>query len=171
MAAGPSKARKLETETSELNLIPIMNLFIVIIPMLLLITVTVHMAMLQITLPSTGSSSGNGDNEQANEKKQIVALLQDRFKIITVGGEDEDIDIPIRNAPTDKVLDRYNFHQLNQELQRINPQENHEWKTIGVMPNPDTRYDLLLLVIDLCKKNHLEVTYRVYDQKYFQVAQ
>ena len=173
MAAGPSKARKLEMEEmKELNLVPIMNLFIVVIPMLLLITVTVQMAMLQITLPSASKGDGSG-SEQDGEKEKLVALFDTGFKIITPGGEVEDIDIPIRSegiAPDD-VMARYNFSQLNEELLKINPPEDKQWRSIGVMPNPDTRYDLLLLVIDLCKKNHLEVTYKEFRSEYFRVAQ
>jgi len=172
MAAGPSKARKLELEEMELNLIPIMNLFIVVIPMLLLITVTVHMAMLQITLPSS-QGGGPGSSEQESEKEKVVALFNTGFKIVTPGGEVNDIDIPLRDdaIPVDQVFDRYNFAQLNRELIKINPPEDKKWRSIGGMPNPDTRYDLLLLVIDLCKKNNLEVTYKVFSSEYFKVVQ
>ncbi|MCD4828725.1 MAG: biopolymer transporter ExbD [Candidatus Cloacimonetes bacterium] len=155
-----------------MNLIPIMNLFIVVIPMLMLITVSVHMAMLQITLPSA-DGGGSSSEDQEGEKEKLIALFDTGFKIITPGGDAEDIDIPIRNEmiPRDEVFDRYNFSLLNEELLKINPPDDNQWRSVGVMPNPDTRYDLLLLVIDLCKKNHLEVTYKEFRSEYFRMAQ
>ena len=63
MAYGPSKNRSAsDSEPREPNLIPIMNLFIVVIPMLMTIMVSVHLAMIEITLPTSGGGAAGDRN-------------------------------------------------------------------------------------------------------------
>ena len=57
MINGPSSRRRLSREETDLNLIPIMNLFIVIVPMLITMWVSVQMAMLAIDISSGTASS------------------------------------------------------------------------------------------------------------------
>ena len=152
MAYGPSKNRsRSQNETREPNLIPIMNLFIVIIPMLMTIMVTVHLAMIEITLPT--ESAGGGGNDEAEEQLEedlpkviTLALLPDRFEIMVEGIEDI-ITIPQLSAGT------YDYFTLDENISRLK-KGNENQGTIDLLPDPSVKFDTLLRSIDICKSNN-----------------
>jgi len=152
MAYGPSKNRsRSQNENREPNLIPIMNLFIVIIPMLMTIMVTVHLAMIEITLP-TESAGGNGDDEAQElleediPKVITLALLPDRFEIMVEGMEDI-ITIPQLSVGT------YDYFTLDENIARLK-KSNENQGTIDLLPDPSVKFDTLLRSIDICKSNN-----------------
>ena len=152
MAYGPSKNRsRSQNETREPNLIPIMNLFIVIIPMLMTIMVTVHLAMIEITLPTESAGGGGADEVQEQLEEDIpkiitLALLPDRFEIMVEGIEDI-ITIPQLSAGT------YDYFTLDENIARLK-KSNENQGTIDLLPDPSVKFDTLLRSIDICKSNN-----------------
>jgi len=150
MAMGPSKSRsRSQSELREPNLIPIMNLFIVIIPMLMTIMVTVHLAMIEITLPTEGAGGGGDDTQEQLEdlpKVITLALLPDRFEIMVEGIEDM-ITIPQLSAGT------YDYFTLDKNIARLK-NSNEKQGTIDILPDPSVKFDTLLRSIDICKSNN-----------------
>lgn len=149
MAYGPSKNRTgSQHEHREPNLIPIMNLFIVIIPMLMTIMVSVHLAMIAITLP-TPAGGGNGEEaeEQVEEPPKMItlALFPDRFEI-KVEGDKKITEIP-QLSPG-----RHDFVTLDKNMAELKALHAKQG-TIEVLPDPTVRFDTLLRSIDICKSN------------------
>ncbi|MCK5051358.1 MAG: biopolymer transporter ExbD [Candidatus Cloacimonetes bacterium] len=166
MAYGPSKHRsRSQNETREPNLIPIMNLFIVIIPMLMTIMVAVHLAMIEITLPTEAAGGGGGDDpeEQLEEdlpKVITLALLPDRFEIMVEGIEDI-ITIPQLSAGT------YDYFTLDESIARLK-RNNENQGTIDLLPDPNVKFDTLLRSIDICKSNNFpNIKYLTSSTKYY----
>lgn len=150
MAYGPSKNRTgSQHEHREPNLIPIMNLFIVIIPMLMTIMVSVHLAMIEITLPAQSAGSVNGEEaeEQAEELPKMItlALFPDRFEI-KVEGDKRVTEIP-QLSPG-----RHDFVTLDKNMAELKIAHEKQG-TIEVLPDPTVRFDTLLRSIDICKSN------------------
>ncbi len=150
MAYGPSKNRTgSQHEHREPNLIPIMNLFIVIIPMLMTIMVSVHLAMIEITLPAQSAGDGNGEGaeEQAEEPPKMItlALFPDRFEI-KVEGDKKITEIP-QLSPG-----RHDFVTLDKNIAELKVAHANQG-TIEVLPDPTVRFDTLLRSIDICKSN------------------
>jgi len=153
MAYGPSKNRSSsQYEPREPNLIPIMNLFIVIIPMLMTIMVTVHLAMIEITLPTQSAGGGGGGDEDSQEQLEDIpkvitlALLPDRFEVKVEGIEDI-ITIPQTSVGT------YDYFELDQTISRLK-ESNENQGTIELLPDPTVKFDTLLRSIDICKSNN-----------------
>ena len=165
MAYGPSKNRsRSQTEPREPNLIPIMNLFIVIIPMLMTIMVTVHLAMIEITLPTEAAGGGGGDEttEELEDLPKIItlALLPDRFEIMVEGIEDI-ITIPQLFVGT------YDYFTLDQNIARLK-ENNENQGTIDLLPDPTVKFDTLLRSIDICKSNNFpNIKYLTSSTKYY----
>lgn len=167
MAYGPSKNRsRSQNEPSEPNLIPIMNLFIVIIPMLMTIMVTVHLAMIEITLPTASAGNGGGGNDDSAEQVEdlpkviTLALLPDRFEIKVEGIEDI-ITIPQTSAGT------YDYFELDKTIARLK-QNNENQGTIDLLPDPTVKFDTLLRSIDICKSNNFpNIKYLTSSTKYY----
>ncbi|RLC57402.1 MAG: hypothetical protein DRH89_03590 [Candidatus Cloacimonadota bacterium] len=165
MAYGPSKNRsRSQNEPREPNLIPIMNLFIVIIPMLMTIMVTVHLAMIEITLPTEAAGGGGGDEatEELEELPKIItlALLPDRFEIMVEGIEDI-ITIPQLSVGT------YDYFTLDRNIARLK-ENNENQGTIDLLPDPTVKFDTLLRSIDICKSNNFpNIKYLTSSTKYY----
>ena len=166
MAYGPSKNRsRTQNEPREPNLIPIMNLFIVIIPMLMTIMVTVHLAMIEITLPTESAGGGGGDEDSQEQIEDVpkvitLALLPDRFEIMVEGIEDI-IAIPQTSAGT------YDYFSLDKNIARIK-KNNENQGTIDILPDPTVRFDTLLRSIDICKSNNFpNIKYLTSSTKYY----
>lgn len=164
MAYGPSKNRtESQHETREPNLIPIMNLFIVIIPMLMTIMVSVHLAMIEITLPTQSSGSGGDDSaEQTEEAPKVLTLglLTDRFEVKVEGNEDI-IKIP------QLASGKYDFMTLDQTISRMKKLYENQ-QTIDLLPDPNVKFDTLLRSIDICKTNDFpNIKYLTTATKYY----
>ncbi|MDP8203549.1 MAG: biopolymer transporter ExbD [Candidatus Tenebribacter mawsonii] len=163
MAYGPSKNRsRSQSEPREPNLIPIMNLFIVIIPMLMTIMVTVHLAMIEITLPTDSAGGGDEDTEQLEDLPKVItlALLPDRFEILVEGVEDI-ITIPQTSAG------KYDYFMLDSNMALLKD-SNENQGTIDLLPDPTVKFDTLLRSIDICKSNNFpNIKYLTSSTKYY----
>ncbi len=165
MAYGPSKNRsESQHEPREPNLIPIMNLFIVLIPMLMTIMVSVHLAMIEITLPTSSSGGGAGEGEEQVEdipRVLTLALFLDRFEIM-VEGVEKVVAIP-QLAPG-----KYDYSTLDMNLAQLDV-DNPNQGTMEILPDPDVAFDTLLRSIDLCKSNNFpNIKYLTASTKYYQ---
>ncbi len=165
MAYGPSKNRsEKQHEPREPNLIPIMNLFIVVIPMLMTIMVSVHLAMIEITLPtSSGGGAGSGEEQVEQDIPLVItlALFLDRFEI-KVEGVEKVVEIP-QLAPG-----KYDYSILDMNLAQLK-ENNPNQGTMEILPDPDVSFDTLLRSIDLCKSNNFpNIKYLTTSTKYYQ---
>jgi biopolymer transport protein ExbD len=152
MASGASKRRiQKSAGMQDLNLIPMMNLFIIIIPLLLTITVTVHMAFLSLDLSASGTGgSGEGESSgQAESRSKEIRLIlySDRFEIREEGVTDP-IIIPARVSEDGTVV--YNYAMLDNILAEIKTR-NTEISEIRITPYPDVLYGTLIRAIDMSK--------------------
>lgn len=100
MAHGISHRSSLKRETKELNLVPIMNLFIVIIPILIKMLVTYTLAMLYIaSWESSGNQGGNSTTETPAESEEVkekpifvyLEIRPNSFSLITKENDKEHI--------------------------------------------------------------------------------
>jgi len=170
---GPSSSRRLsQKEPRNPNLIPIMNLFIVVIPMLMTIMVSIHIAMIGINLTS---STGGGGGQQPEDKKEppkkiTLALIPDRFEI-QVEGQKETTIIPVISADstgTDANV-KYDFITLDKDIIELKKKYENQ-NTIVVLPYSGVKYDILLRAIDVCKDNGFPIIkYLTVTKKYYRV--
>ena len=170
MALAPSKSRNLiKKPPKEPNLIPIMNLFIVVIPMLMTIMVSVHLAMIEINLP-TDIGGGGGDEEQVEDPEELpavitLALYPDRFEIKV---EDVKNITKIPALDTTTVPAIYDFADLDNKMSELK-EEHEKQETIELLPDSTVKFDTLLRSIDICKSNGFpNIKYLTTSTKYFQ---
>lgn len=157
MAFAPSQSRKLSKKKSqELNLIPIMNLFLVVIPMLLMMMVTVNLAMISIDYSASSQatdSKGAGKDKKNKDLPKVITLkiLMKSIELDIGVKKAKKIDIPAidGNYPA-----KYDFLALDQKLSELKKDEKfQDEKTIIVLAEPDVIYDALIKTIDLCKQD------------------
>lgn len=170
MAYRPSAGRNQRGSggPKEPDLIPIMNLFMTLIPFMLLMMVITQVAL--VALNFSGSSGGGGGGgtgpggDAVKEKKIEVIIMSPNtpersgmfpgFEIREPG--QEAVKIPIAQG-------YYDFRTLNSVLKEIHTR-NPEQTEINVSPYPDVLYGPLIQTIDLCKENEfINVMYRPTD--------
>ncbi len=164
MAYKPSAGRNQRAASAprEPDLVPIMNLFITIIPLLMLMLVISQVALVALNFTQgTGGGGeegpgGGGTEEPAKVDVIIMATENPARKVFPgfeVRKEDQVVEfIPIKN-------NQFDYFQLNKTLQAIRD-DNPELYDISVAPYPDVRYEALIKTIDICKSlNFVYVRY------------
>lgn len=179
MAYRPSAGRnqRLAGGPQEPDLVPIMNLFLTIIPFMLYMLVMVQLALIALNFtPSGGGGGGGGQGPgggSAEEKKiEIYIMDQDAsdrglfpgFEIREPGQETLKIAALGKDLNDEYI---YDFQALNEVLKQIR-ERNPEQSQISVSPYPSILYGPLIKTIDLCKHNSLtNVMYKPVGIGYF----
>lgn len=156
MAYRPSEGRnqKKQTPPEQANLVPIMNLFMTIIPFLLSIIVISQVAMVALNFSAAGAGGGEGGPGPGGsdiEKEVRVIIMASAGNQVFPGFEIrgwETNPVYIRNSDAN---DNFNFVALNDALSKI--KSSMLMDSITLVVYPDVLYGTLIQTIDLCKLN------------------
>jgi biopolymer transport protein ExbD len=145
-----------------LDVTPILNVFIVIIPMMITM-----MVMIQISYISLSLSAGGGGGAGAGEKLKVVkvVLYNDKIEIQEEGSKGAIIPTYVDNGRT-----KYDFIALDTAITAVK-QRNPNLLNIKVVPYPDVAYETLIRSIDICKLDGFpKVTYSIPETRFYQAA-
>jgi len=163
MAFAPSKGRNIrKSEPVELDMTPIMNLFITIIPMLLTMMVTIQLSVISLNFASAtgGGGAGAGAGGGGLEKEVKLVLYKSGFELRDVSGA-------ATNIPAVEAGVKYNYFELDRALAAAKA-KSQQVSTVKIVPYPDVTYDTLIRAIDVCKLNGFPtVSYSKPTTKYF----
>jgi len=156
MAYRPSEVRnqKKQTPPEQPNLVPLMNLFMTIIPFLLTIIVISQVAMVALNFSAAGAGGGEGGKGPGGsglEKEVKVIIMASTGNQVFPGFEIrgwEAAPVYIRNSDNSNG---YNFISLNDTLGKI--KSSMLMDNITIVVYPDVLYGTLIQTIDLCKQN------------------
>ncbi|HPV15515.1 MAG TPA: hypothetical protein PL126_07700 [Candidatus Cloacimonadota bacterium] len=185
MAYRPSagRNRRLAGGPKEPDIVPLMNLFLTIIPFMLYMLVIFQLALVALNFTPSGGGGGGvqGPGGGGAEEKKIEIYIMDRtsdqglfpgFEIREPGQE----TVKIEAADTEKFRDDsgkeviryvYDFQALNEVLKKIR-ERNPSQTQISVSPYPSVLYGPLIKTIDLCKHNSFtNVMYKPVGIGYF----
>jgi biopolymer transport protein ExbD len=160
MAISPSERRRLrgrkkEGDPKEPNLLPIMNLFLTIIPFLLMFIATVQMALIGLNFGGGGGGDGRGGGgggDGANQELTIIIYASTSADGKTFPGfeirDPSGTNLVIKND----VVTTYKFNELNDRLKEIKGRYKDR-ADITIKVYPDVLYGNVIKLIDLCKNN------------------
>ncbi len=157
MAFKPSSRRSISAEDVELNMTPVMNLMVVLIPLLLGSATFVKIGIIDLNLPpAVGASISQAGAPQEVEKKLdlAVTITDDGFYIsssleIVRAGRDPGPSIPL-SASGD-----YDFRALAEkllEIKRDASQKYSDSQNIVIQAEPDIKYQLLIDTMDAARE-------------------
>lgn len=129
-------------EYGELNIIPVMNVFVVLIPFLLLTAVFVRIAVIEMSLPTVGGEKG----EQLPNQEiviTIIAIEEEGFRIKSSQA---------KYPPIKKRDGEYDYDALASTLRRIKGRNPH-LEDIIISPDPNIKYEIIIKVMDQCREN------------------
>ena len=172
MAYRPSAGRnqKAATAPQSPDLVPIMNLFLAIIPFLMLMLVISQIALVALNFTSTGgggggSDGGAGGGQDIKKVQVIITNDNDPTRSLFVGFEVREPEAETIQIPA--VKGEYDFTSLDSALKGIKTR-NPQLSDINVVVYPQVLYQTLIQTIDLCKNNEFtNVHYGVPKVEYF----
>ena len=168
MALKPSLRRHRPNDSDEdLNILPIMNLFVLLIPFLLISAVFIHIGIIDTSLPIINST----DSDTGQELKQGIALT------VTIVNQGFIIKGKLKNNPSGQVPvemkeslknylslkgelipkamnGQYDFKQLSNALITIKNEFPDE-DTIFIIPEPYVLYDDIIKTMDASRLTDL----------------
>ncbi len=134
--------RENKYEEDNLNITPVMNIFLILVPFLLLTAVFVRISILEFSLP-TSTQAGEAQQPQRNPVVTILAISEKGFELKTKG-----MKIPF----IVKKEDDFDFQTLVEKLQKV--KETHtQTEDIILAPQVSIKYDTIIKVMDRCREN------------------
>jgi len=156
--------------SSELDLLPVMNLFCVIIPFLLLSASFLEISIIEMS-PTEGISTGDGTTSLAqSEEQQLqprVILTNEEMFLGTVYGT-RSISRVFLEDRDGEMVNSYDYDALSEALGNLREELDTAFPTIPVhkitiLTVDDVRYDNIVMTIDICASHD-------FDQPGLQVA-
>jgi len=121
------------------NLMPVMNLFLTIVPILMLMLVGTQVALLSLNL----NQAARVGNQPATVKLSVIIHAAGSIAFEIIQPERKNNVIPKDNGS-------YDYAKLKQEIQSLKSGYN-ESSEINIVPNPNVSYDDLIKTIDICR--------------------
>ena len=142
-----SKIKKPRIE--DLNLIPLMNLFVTMIPLLLLTAAFYHIGMVSVSVPTQSDE----ESDVASGKTSVtvnVRISNKGLSLTASSGTLDEMTLKGLDAFIPKVGKTHNFKKLTQVLERIK-RRYEESDTIMVVPDKSTDYQTMIATMDAAR--------------------
>lgn len=137
-AIGKSRGRV----DSELNVTPVMNIFVILIPFLLLTATFVKITIIDLTLPTLEQNTATDDEAVKDLTVLVVSIFSEGFQIKTSE----------RNFPIIKKKDgEYDLQKLVDnlnEIKRLFPR----LEDVVISPSSEVLYQVIVDVLDSCRE-------------------
>ena len=159
--------RSVDDEPADLELIPVMNLFMVLIPFLLLGAAFIHIGVIPTSTPTKKKAAESPEEKEEEEPKSVMANLvitPDELKISFSGSG-------IPKEKLDEMGDSWTINsddlpleQLQERLlaaKKAYPESN----TVTVLPHDDLEYQRLVTILDKTREHQTGET-KEGDPKY-----
>lgn len=155
----------------EIDLLPVMNLFCVIIPFLLLSASFLEISIIEMAPTEGISASGAGTTSLAqSEEQQLqpkVIMTREQMFLGTVFGTEPVSDVT-REMRDGELVDTYDYEALSRALEDFREELDEEFSSIPVhkitiLTEDNIRYDNIVMAIDVCADHG-------FDQPGLQVA-
>ena len=149
------KWKRAADEEADLDLIPVMNLFMVLIPFLLLGAAFLHMGVIPTSTPTRKKKAVKKKKKKKDEKiKSVMAQLvvtpdELRLSFSATGLDDDKLKHLSANWPISKG--DYPLEELQQKLKKAK-QEYVESNTVTVVPHKNFEYQELVKILDVTRE-------------------
>jgi len=153
MAFRPSYRRSAETEEIEINLTPIMNLMVVLIPLLLSSAQFIKIGVIDLNLPPAVGAQGTATAapKEVEKKLDLAITITDHGFFISsslaiLKGKDD-------NSPSIPMLENgdYDFQELSNTLFELKKKAMGNFadtEKIVIQAEPEIRYQILVSTMD-----------------------
>lgn len=132
-----------EVEAIDVDVTPVMNLFMVLIPFLVSMAVFTQIAVIDFSLPPGQSEAPVASEEESKELDISIVVSKQGFRIVGTGKQ---LDL------VPMVKGQYQFDQLRVLLKAIKFQYPSQ-KGVVLVLEPDILYDDIVRFMDVCRES------------------
>jgi biopolymer transport protein ExbD len=129
-------------ELFDLDVTPVMNLFMVLIPFLVSMAVFTHISVIDFSLPPSQAADG----ESTGESKELdisIVITAEGYRIVGTGKK---LDL------VPKVYGQYQYEQLRVLLKAVKFQYPSQ-KSVVLVMEADVLYDDIVKFMDICRES------------------
>jgi len=127
----------------DVNIIPVMNIFLLLIPFLLLTAEFVHLAIIELSLPSLNRGQSRQEIENPQELVLVILAVKETGFQLKAQGFVFD--------PLYKNGNQYDYASLVEQLKRIKEQHPYA-EDIFISAENNVKYDIIVKVMDRCRE-------------------
>lgn len=142
-------ARVRRNEIEDLNLIPLMNLFVTMIPLLLLTAAFYHIGMVSASVP-TQSDEETTVETGSSSVSMNVRMDAKGFNLTASSATLSEAQLKALDAFIPKVGGKYNYEALTSALERIK-RKYEQSDTMMLVPSKDSRYEAMVKTMDAAR--------------------
>jgi len=143
MSRRRSRHRKRAHE-AEVNVLPVMNLFLVLIPFLLLTAVFAQTAIFEFSLPAEGEPAEPSSEEEPEIVAFAVGISRDGLNLVLDG-------VLVEQIPR-RAGQAYDFSRLTTRLVQIK-RDHPQIQTVVLIPADDVLYEDIVEVMSRCNRS------------------
>ncbi len=136
--------RERHRDETDVNIIPVMNIFLLLVPFLLLTAAFVKISVIDLSLPSLGGAAGQ--NLQDEQKPLVLVILAIRETGFQLKSPDFKFD------PLAKNNENFDYRGLSAQLKDIKSRHGYAEEII-VSPEAKIKYDVIIKVMDVCRES------------------
>lgn len=130
---------------ADLNIMPVMNLFLILVPFLLVTATFVELAILDISLPELNSNTRTAQQQQAQERKPAV------LNLLAIRADGIELKSPTFTfGAVPRKTDGYDYDLLKSYLTQVK-QKFPDAVDVVISPEDNIRYQVVIDVMDNCR--------------------
>ena len=139
-----SMGRERKIKDVDVNIIPVMNIFLLLIPFLLLTAAFVQLAIVEISLPTLNKNRSKQVQQKPKNLVLILLSVKERgFQLKSPG---------FKFQPVNKINNnKYNYKKIVEQLKQIKNKHPHA-EDIIISPEAKVKYDIIIKVMDRCRE-------------------
>lgn len=153
-----------EEKIEDINIMPLMNIVMLLIPFLLMSTEFIKIGVVNVVAPKIGGSTASAPEEQKKPEKPplnlTVSITDKGLTLITRGDKiPEGCDLDALKQPGEKKLptmkkigNNHNYIALTQCLDRIKKLFSDE-KRIILMAEPEIKFEVIVALMDASRES------------------
>ncbi|OQX91184.1 MAG: hypothetical protein B6D57_00670 [Candidatus Coatesbacteria bacterium 4484_99] len=141
-----TKRRGKSVVDEEIELVPFIDTFAVLVVFLLMTTVILQTAVIELSLPTAaGTGTGAQDESEESTPQPLVLSIIVTDRGITIGGSGAILPM------IKKKGGRYDFNELEKQLEKIKERYPAQTSVI-IVSEPEIIYDNIIKTMDSCLK-------------------
>jgi len=138
-----------DTDVADLNLIPLMNLFVTMIPLLLLTAAFYHIGMVSASVP-TQSDEESSVETGSTAVTVNLRMSHDGYNVTASSATLGEAELKALDAFIPKIAGKYDYATLTKVLERIK-RRYQESDTMMLVPEKTSIYDEMIETMDAAR--------------------
>lgn len=145
------------TEPVDLNMVPVMNLFLAMIPFLLMCAAFFQVSVINASVPalSEGAEDNAGEPEKQLDKVSMNVQITKKGFVLSATGDQDPEELKKLGGTIPKKSNQFDFAKLGERMKAIHDKYKKS-DTVVILPEKDIMYDTIVKTMDATRERVLD---------------